>query len=213
VTFKVIIFDFDGVILESVNIKTKAFLKVYEDYPEHADEISYYHLQNSGVSRYKKFVHIHRYILKIPIDEQKIDELAKAFSEAVLEEILKCPFVNGAQKFLDKYSDSCHLYIASGTPENELRFVVDRCKLNKYFKGVYGSPASKSEIIKRILEMEKINNNEALFVGDAITDYRGANEAEISFIARINRDIPDNPFIKMDVTYVNDLKELDELLG
>jgi beta-phosphoglucomutase-like phosphatase (HAD superfamily) len=115
--FKVIIFDFDGVILESLDIKTKAFIKVYQEYPEHADEIAQYHLQNGGISRYKKFVHINTNILGIPIDENKIEELAKIFSNCTTEEILKCPFVYGALELLSEYSKIAKLYIVSGTPQ------------------------------------------------------------------------------------------------
>ena len=211
--FKIIILDFDGVILESLDIKTKAFLKVYQDYPEHADEIAEYHLQNGGVSRYKKFVHINTNILGIPIDDNKTEELAKIFSEAVVNEMLKCPFVNGALEFLKKYSTLSRLYIASGTPQDELRFIVEKCELAQYFDGVYGTPRTKAEIINDILNKENINNNEVVFVGDAITDYKGAKEANVPFVARINGQTPDNPFLKMDVTSVNDLKELDVLLG
>ena len=210
--FKIIILDFDGVILESLDIKTKAFLKVYQDYPEHADEIAQYHLQNGGVSRYKKFVHINTNILGIPIDENKTEELAKIFSEAVVDEMIKCPFVEGALEFLDKYSKVLRLYVASGTPQAELHFIVEKCGLAKYFNGVYGTPRTKGEIIKDILNKENINNSEAVFIGDAITDYEGAKEANVQFIARINGQTPDNPFLKMDVTSVNDLKELDTLL-
>jgi len=200
------------VILESLDIKTKAFLKVYQDYPEHAHEIAQYHLQNGGVSRYKKFVHINTNILGITIDENKTEELAKIFSEAVVDEMLKCPFVEGAMEFLDKYSKIARLYIASGTPQDELRFIVKKCGLAQYFNGVYGTPRTKGEIIQDILNIENVDNNEAVFVGDAMTDYEGAKDTDIPFIARINRLTPDNPFLTMNVTSVNELKELDVLM-
>ena len=210
--FRVIILDFDGVILESLDIKTKAFLKVYQDYPEHADEIAQYHLQNGGVSRYKKFVHINTKILGIPIDENKTEEMANIFSEAVVDEMIKCPFVDGALGFLNKYSKIARLYVASGTPQDELRFIVEKCGLAQYFNGVYGTSRTKGEIIQDILNKENINNNEAVFVGDAMTDYDAAKETNIPFVARINGQTPDNPFFKMDVTSVNNLKELSILL-
>lgn len=210
--FKIIILDFDGVILESLDIKTKAFLKVYQDYPEHADEIAQYHLQNGGVSRYNKFVHINTNILGIPIDDNKTEELAKRFSEAVVDEMLKCPFVNGALEFLNKYSTLSRLYVASGTPQDELRFIVEKCELAQYFDGVYGTPRTKAEIIQDILNKENVDNNEAVFVGDAMTDYDGAKEVNVPFIARINGLTPDNPFLTMDIISVNDLKELDILM-
>ena len=210
--FKAIILDFDGVILESLDIKTRAFLKVYHDYPEYADEIARYHLQNGGVSRYKKFVHINNNIIGIPITDSEIEEMAKTFSEAVVDEMLKCPFVDGALEFLDKYSVIAGLYVASGTPQEELRLILQKRGLTKYFSGVFGTPASKPQIIQEILAIDNIMNDEAVFVGDAMSDYEGAKDADVPFIARINNQTPDNPFLKMDITSVNDLKELDLLL-
>lgn len=207
--FKTIILDFDGVILESLDVKTKAFLKVYQDYPEYADEIARYHLQNGGVSRYKKFVHINNNIIGIPITDGEIEEMAKTFSEAVVNEMLKCPFVDGALEFLDKYSTIAGLYVASGTPQEELRLIVRKRGLTKYFSGVFGTPASKPQIIQEILDIDSIRNDEAVFVGDAMSDYEGAKDADVPFIARINRQTPDNPFLRMDVTSVINLKELD----
>ena len=210
--FKAIILDFDGVILESLDIKTRAFLKVYHDYPEYADEIARYHLQNVGVSRYKKFVHINSNIIGIPITDSEIEEMAKTFSEAVVDEMLKCPFVDGALEFLDKYSVIAGLYVASGTPQDELCLIVQKRGLTKYFSGVFGTPASKPQIIQEILAIDSIRNDEAVFVGDAMSDYNGAKDADVPFIARINNQTPDNPFLDMDIPSVNDLEELDLLL-
>lgn len=210
--FNVIIFDFDGVILESLDIKTKAFLEVYRDYPEYADEIAQYHLKNGGVSRYQKFEHININILGIPIDDNEINKMAKIFSEAVVDEMLKCSFVPGALDFLSKYSQISNLYIASGTPQDELRLIVEKCGIGQYFKGVYGTPKKKAEIVRSILVRESISNEKAVFIGDAITDYEGAMEANIPFVARINGLTPDNPLIEMDIPTVYDLEELDILL-
>lgn len=210
--FRVIILDFDGVILESLDIKTKAFLKVFQDYPEHAQEIARYHLQNGGVSRYIKFEYIHKNIIRIPLRDGGSEELGKRFSEAVINEMLMCPFVEGALEFLEKYSIITTLYIASGTPEEELRYIVEKRGLSKYFKAVYGTPASKTEIIINIIDNEMIKNIDAVFIGDAMTDYEAARASNVQFIARINDQTPDNPFRIMNLTSVNNLYELDNTL-
>ncbi len=60
---KAIIFDLDGVILESADIKTKAFLKLFEAFPKHVDVILDYHVKNMGISRYVKLRHIYNNML------------------------------------------------------------------------------------------------------------------------------------------------------
>ena len=50
-----IIFDFDGVIVESGDIKTNAFADLYQSYGDPiVKEVVRYHKLNGGLSRYKK---------------------------------------------------------------------------------------------------------------------------------------------------------------
>ena len=52
---KTIIFDFDGVILESLDVKTEAFKKLYQPYgPSISNKVVENHLENEGISRYEK---------------------------------------------------------------------------------------------------------------------------------------------------------------
>ena len=52
---KNIIFDFDGVVLDSVPVKTEAFIKLFQSYEkQHVDKLIEYHLKNGGKSRYLK---------------------------------------------------------------------------------------------------------------------------------------------------------------
>ncbi|MDD1661933.1 MAG: HAD family hydrolase, partial [Methanomicrobiales archaeon] len=62
-----LLLDFDGVILESVEVKTRAFRELFSFRPDHVGEIVAYHMRNTGVSRFDKFRHIYREILKEPL--------------------------------------------------------------------------------------------------------------------------------------------------
>src|SRR5688500_11624263 len=64
-----VIFDFDGVILESANIKTEAFLTLFADHTEHREAIRGYHVRNVGISRFRKFEWIYSELLKTPLCE------------------------------------------------------------------------------------------------------------------------------------------------
>lgn len=52
---RAIVLDFDGVIVESLDIKTRAFRDLFSDYPQHLDKIMSYHLAHNAISRYIKF--------------------------------------------------------------------------------------------------------------------------------------------------------------
>ncbi|MEX2195753.1 MAG: HAD family hydrolase [Thermoleophilaceae bacterium] len=203
----IVIFDFDGVILESADIKTRAFARLFESHAEHVQAIVDLHLELAGVSRFEKFRLIYRDILDLPLDEAEMERLGTEFSGIALEEILRCPFVPGAREFLKARHESHALYVASGTPEEELRGIVRDRDLARYFRGVYGTPALKADISLRILEERSAEPSEAVFVGDAMTDLEGARGAGVPFVGRVAPGDPD-PFASEDVPVVADLREL-----
>lgn len=204
----VVIFDFDGVILESADIKTRAFARLFEGHADHVQDIVDLHLRLAGVSRFEKFRLIYRDILDMPLDDADMERLGSEFSAIALQEILSCPYVPGAPEFLESRHRSHGLYVASGTPEEELRGIVRDRDLARYFRGVYGTPALKAEISRRILAELEAKPHEAVFVGDAMTDLEGARGAGVPFVGRVAPGDPD-PFEGEDVPVVEDLRELD----
>src|SRR5207245_1866358 len=122
---KAIALDFDGVILESVDLKTRAFRALFKDYPQHLDRIAQFHLDNTGLSRYEKFDVIYREFLGLSLSGEEKDRLGREFGRLVEREILECPFVPGARRFLDLVAFSYPVFVVSGAPENELRGIVE----------------------------------------------------------------------------------------
>ena len=41
----------------------------------------------------------------------------------------------------------------------------------QFFKSIYGTPLSKTEIIRKVLKKYNYNENKVLFIGDAMSDY------------------------------------------
>jgi len=209
---KAIIFDFDGVILESVDIKTRAFKIMFSDKKEHLDNIIKLHVENGGMSRYEKFKIIYRDFLKEPLSNETLDQLGQKFSDIVYDEVVKCPFVNGAKELLDKYLGKYPMFIVSGTPEGEIRSIVEKRGLSRYFKEVFGAPANKKDLIVRILDKYSYSSNELVFVGDSMNDYNAAKEAGIKFVGR--RLSPGfDPFKEVHCeSVVDDMREFMELI-
>jgi phosphoglycolate phosphatase-like HAD superfamily hydrolase len=206
------VFDFDGVVLESADIKTNAFRRLFD-----GDERAVaYHLANVGTSRYIKFRHITTEILGRPYTDEEERRLGDRFSALVLEEVLTCPFVPGARELIERRGRQLPLFVASATPEDELRHIVSSRGLGEAFAGVYGTPPTKGEILRRIIDQSQLAREEVVMVGDAKTDLAGAREAGVRFVGRVPPHGP-NPFASEDVAVVSDLAELDrrwtELLG
>ena len=185
---KAIIFDFDGVLVESAHIKTEAFRKLFSEWPDKIDEIVKYHLSNMGISRYVKFKYFYETILGEIYSEEKGVKLGRRFSELVLDEVKKAPFVEGVKEFLGKYYQEYMFFIASGTPHDELVDIVCSKGLSKYFKGVFGTPTTKTEIVGDILKKHLLQENQVVFVGDAESDKIAAESSGVFFIARLTKE-------------------------
>ena len=183
-TPKAVIFDFDGVILESAEIKTQAFLDLFSDHPQHREAILRHHLDNVGVSRYRKFEWIYSQLLQMPLEKRESQHLGKAFSDIALGKILACSYVPGALESLEQMQGGARLFIASGTPQEELDLIVDRRDLRRFFTGVHGTPRTKVEIITMILAEFNLQADDAIFVGDGMSDYQAALETSVPFVAR-----------------------------
>ena len=209
---KAIIFDFDGVLVESVDVKTRAFAKMFEEKGVGVvKKVTDFHLMNGGLSRIYKFKYYYEEILKCSLSEEKLNELCNTFSQLVIDEVINSPYVNGAKEFLEKYHCDIDLYVASGTPEGELREIVRCREMDVYFKDIYGSPRQKGEIANSILQENGYNSSEVIFIGDSITDLNGAQDAGIGFIGRV-ADSRNDPFTGMGVKAIKDLNNLEEII-
>lgn len=186
---KAIILDFDGVILESVDIKTQAFRELFSRYTPDVEPIVNYHLQNNGVSRFLKFQHIWENILKRRYDNAIQDKLGKEFSEIVVSQVIDCPFVAGALEFLQQFYRKVPLYVASAVPQEELVTIVDKKGLRRYFTVLYGyPPVTKSQAINDVMEKQAISAEEILYIGDSLEDLKAAKAQGALFIARKNKE-------------------------
>lgn len=204
---KAILFDFDGVIVESVDIKTKAFARLFKNEGRSVSrQIVDYHLHNLGVSRYKKFRNIYKAILKRSLSNIKFKMLCAKFSRLVMENVIDAPYVKGAKEFLRRYSGSYKCFLLSATPKQELFRIIKRRKIRHFFKAIYGAPAEKSAIIKNILTKENIKAKYAVYLGDSLSDYTAAKENSVRFIARVkgNRDV----FKSINCIKIKDLRGL-----
>ena len=209
---EVLVFDFDGVILESADIKTRAFRELFSAYPDKVDKIVAYHEANAGISRFKKFRHIYRHMLGKPLGQEEERTLGERFAALVVEEVIRCPFVPGALEFLQAHSHEHALFVASGTPEDELRRLVAARDLTVLFRGVYGAPKEKSAILEEILATTKTPRAALLFIGDGRSDYEAAKAAGVEFIGRA-RSERSHPFDGLGVPVVADLFELGRHLS
>ena len=179
--FSHLFFDCDGVILNSNKIKTKAFYKIGLQFGEsEAKKLVDYHLNNGGVSRYKKINFFQKSIL-LNEDRKLYNKLVLDYGNTVKQDLLKTEISKGIFE-IRKYFPRSNLSVVSGSDQNELRWVFKKLGIYNIFNiGIFGSPDSKEQIFKNLFE--KFNNYESgIFFGDSKYDYQVSKLFNIDFV-------------------------------
>ena len=180
----VLVFDFDGVLADSVEIKTWAFGELYKEYGDNVvDKIITYHAKNGGVSRFEKFKHFHTVFLDQPISQVIINTLNAKFSNLVMTAVINSVEIPGATEFLKYYCNSNRIaFINSATPSQEIKEIVSKRGMDGFFDGVYGSANSKVDNIKYILSKFNVTPEDMVFFGDSSVDFEAAKIVGCYFV-------------------------------
>ena len=182
---KNIFFDFDGVILDSINCKTQAFEAMYTKYgKEIANQVKRYHLENGGVSRFEKFKYWHKQHLGVEITNEELNALSEEFSNLVVDQVIKSDEIKGSMDFIKSNYQEFRFWIITGTPTIEMKRIADRIEITPYFIGIHGSPEKKKHWVDHLLKTHQLHPNETLFLGDATTDFEAAQWGELHFALR-----------------------------
>jgi HAD superfamily hydrolase (TIGR01549 family) len=180
--YKSIVFDCDGVVLNSNQVKTQAFYNVTLGYGEDfANKFRDFHVQHGGVSRYKKFEYFLTDIIGKKINEKEVKKLLHQFSREVKKGLMSCEIAKSLDILRQKTHEAKWL-IVSGGDQEELREVFRARNLFKYFDGgIYGSPDSKIEILNREIDKGVITGS-TVVLGDSLYDYQASENANLDFI-------------------------------
>lgn len=212
-SYKAYIFDFDGVIKESVHVKSKAFVELYRsEGKEFQNRVEEYHLANGGISRYVKFKVWNEWLGR-STSADTINDLAQKFAALVVDNVVTSPFVTGALDAILSAKENALSFIATGTPDHEISEILNRLNLSSSFHEVHGSAKTKSDIIRDILERYNLSSSEVLFIGDAQTDYQAAIVNDLDFFLRETEYNSDWFQDKPNITYrKKDLQLLNEII-
>ncbi|CAD7053220.1 HAD family hydrolase [Pseudorhizobium halotolerans] len=184
VPFKQIIFDFDGVLLQSADLKTKAFAHAYEDEaPELINAVVAYQEAHGGIGRREKFRFFERSIFGRQASEERIDALCAQFKSFISDRILEVPEVAGARALLEYLHGNVKMHVVSGMPQDELDDICARRALTSFFENLIGVPVSKPEAFASILKSEGCSPLEVLAIGDSTTEFEAARDLCIPFLA------------------------------
>jgi phosphoglycolate phosphatase-like HAD superfamily hydrolase len=192
--YKTIVFDCDGVVLNSNHLKIQAYFDVAIQFGANqvqAKALVDHHIALGGISRYPKFEYFLSEIMHQPVTEDAMHHLLLSFTEQVKILLSNCE-ISPHLHALKKAVPSAKWMILSGGDQAEIREIFKQRGLDSLFEGgIFGSPDNKDQVLGR----EKINGNiqfPALFIGDSRYDYQASTQAGLDFIFLSDwTDVPD----------------------
>ena len=188
-SYSALVFDCDGVVLNSNTIKTEAFRRVSLPFGEPASSVLVnFHMQNGGVSRYAKFEHFVDSVLPTHAPDvivgdrsELLQNLLAEFATEVKAGLLQCEVAPGLTELRQAMPETRWL-IVSGGDQAELCEVFEQRGLAHYFDGgIYGSPKDKHSIVADLLKTEHIQR-QALLLGDSRLDHEVAKAFDLDFV-------------------------------
>ena len=174
---RAIVFDFDGTLIDSNEIKISAFYEVTAHIPGASAELDRIFQDPDRGDRYDIFKALQA---RLGSDAAI---LTKAYGERCEIVILDKLAKSQVTETLDKLkSEGRKLFIASATPEVDLVAMLDKSELVARFEGIYGRPAGKAEILRRIMKEHELQPSTMVMVGDGEDDFRGARKFACWFV-------------------------------
>lgn len=189
--YRVILWDFDGVIMDSMPIRDSGFKKVLKDYPpEQVEELLRFHHAQGGLSRYVKFRHFFEEIRKEIVSEKQIQELANCFSMIMLESLINPKYlIAESLNYIKENYQTQKFHIVSGSDEKELNKICSGLNIDFYFKTIKGSPTPKNKLVADTIKKQGYKNADVCLIGDSINDLEAAQVNDITFYGYNNPDL------------------------
>ena len=179
-----IFWDFDGVIKDSVNVKTAAYETLFLSYGHDiARRVRQHHEANGGVSRFDKIPLYLEWAGQSSSPEQ-IKKCCQQFSQAVVQAVIDSPWVPGIREYLLKHYMDKYFVLVTATPQDEIEKILRSLKLSHCFKEIFGAPTKKDRAIKDLLERLKYLPHEAAMIGDSESDLLAAKANGVPFLLR-----------------------------
>jgi len=175
---RVIIFDWDGVVVDSNAFKWKgAWEKTFEEDEEKASLAVEYLGTSEG-----RALHRYELIAKIaPQSSQEYqNEIAEKFSNVLKQGVTEISLMPGIKDVLESLrNEGYRMLVISATKEEDLKYQADHFNVSEYFTDLFGNPRTKVENFKRIEDSEKY---QYVVIGDGGSDYKLAKAINSEFI-------------------------------
>ena len=184
-SIRVIVFDFDGTLIDSNRLKHAAFFQLFpaEDrYRRVVENVLRKHPEESRFVVLEKMLGLLENSERDRLPDVNVTSLARKYNTIVMEGIKTCAEIRGAADILQRLWKRYVLYLSSTTPESALKEVVAGRGWTKYFEDIFGHPCNKPETLRRIMQRERVPSSAVLVVGDGRSDREAAEETGCFFL-------------------------------
>ena len=178
---KNIIFDFDGVLVDSEILVAKAFAKYMQNFGITINDTEF---ANYAGSKTVQTIELLSEKYSIKNQQKFFDDIMDIASNIYKNELT---VVNGAIKFLDEIS--LNLYIGSNSTKERIVEGLNRVKLNKFFKPkqVYSfdlvkNPKPHPDVYLKAIEDNKLNKDETIIIEDSVVGVKAGYSANVKVI-------------------------------
>lgn len=181
---RVVVFDFDGTLVHSNELKRNAYDRIFPGEPEIVAAGLKKNPRESrrGVIRGILLERCPGLENRAEELELRIDHLAREYDRIATDGAATCPEREGATRALRILSERMPLILLSATPQDSLDRIVFRRDWSCYFQDVLGvSVDAKSEYLRRIAERFEVCAEEVLMVGDSPFDREAAVRAGTAY--------------------------------
>ncbi|HZV98555.1 MAG TPA: HAD family hydrolase [Methylophilaceae bacterium] len=182
--YRTLVFDCDGVILESNELKTQAYYDTAISFGashEQAQALVEYHVRLGGISRFVKFDYFLQTILGKPLTDEDMQYLLQRFAEEIHKGLLNCAMAPRLAELRQATSDARWMVISGGDQAELRALFVERGIADMFDAGIFGSPDNKDQILKRELGNGNLPHP-ALFLGDSRYDHEASMRAGLDFL-------------------------------
>jgi len=185
--FKIVFWDFDGVIKDSVKVKSRGYEKLFSQFgQEIVGRVKKHHELNGGISRFVKIPLYLSWAGQTPKPES-VQEYCDRFSALVQQAVIDSPWVPGVKEYLkSNHTRQCFILI-TGTPQEEIEQILQTLELTSFFKEIYGAPQKKVDVVYNVIKRLHFPPEQALVVGDSGTDLEAAEKNNVTFLLCCNK--------------------------
>ncbi len=167
-----IIFDFDGVIVDSNSIKKRCIESASEKVCEPQKQYNFveYFVQNNGIPREHK--------INLFFQGQDALTILSQYNECLKSMFDQINLTNGILEFLEllKFYKR-DMYVLSGGDKKEVENLINKLISTNMFVSTMGGPKTKEENLESLFL-----NGKTLFIGDSKKDYEIAEQYGFDFI-------------------------------